>query len=119
MNETMDDIARYWIGKWVTYHGVTRKGELGNGQIFKVIDARQDGKAVALDMGVARPEWVGVNSLKVVDRPSDVVSVKASQNVADFLDPHRNTIDTLDAEIKRLEQRLTELRAAKQVISGL
>lgn len=119
MNETMSDIAVYWLNKWVTYEGVTRKAKLGNGQKFKVIDVRQDGKAVAIDTGIEGHEWVGVNSVKITSAPEDVVSVKASQNVADFLDPHRNTIDTLDAEIKRLEQRLTELRAAKQVISGL
>jgi hypothetical protein len=110
METQSTDLEAYWIGKMVTYHGNRRVQSLGNGKTFPVIDVRADGKAVCVDTGNGDSEWIGVNSVKVV---------KDAPTVADFLNPHSTTISVLDAEITRLEDKLRELRAARQVISGL
>jgi hypothetical protein len=114
MDEVMD-IRDAWLDRWVTYHGERRRSELGNGQKFKVVDVRQDGRSIAFDAGIFGIQWCAVDSVQVV---TPEISTKAL-SVDDFMNPHRSTIETLDAEIKRLQDRINDLRAARQVISGL
>jgi hypothetical protein len=111
MNPTseLSTLLAYWVGRSVTYHGVNRRSTLGGGRVFNVVDVRKDGAAVAIAVGGDDIEWVGVNSVKVVN----------SVVPDDILTPHATTISALDSEIKRLEDKLKELRSARQVISGL
>lgn len=111
MNPTseLSTLLAYWVGRSVTYHGVNRRSTLGGGRVFNVVDVRKDGNAVAIAVGGDDIEWVGVNSVKIVN----------SVVPDDILTPHATTISALDSEIKRLEEQIQKLRAARQVISGL
>jgi hypothetical protein len=104
------------IGKTVVYCGNTRASLLG-GKELEVIDARADGRAVAVQ-GPKGVEWIGINSVEIL-QPT-VTDVKISNNDIDnFLNPHSRTIAALDSEISRLQDRINELRAARQTISAL
>jgi hypothetical protein len=117
MIRTVDqDLLDRWIGKWVTYHGKRRQAELGQNGPYKVVDVRQDGTSIAFDAGIFGTQWCAVNSVEIVDAPAYEV---VTPLFGDFLNPHASTLEALDAEIKRYQDKLNELRAARQVIAGL
>ncbi len=102
-----------WLNMEVTYHGNTHRTTMGNGRKFKVVATHQSAygtvDAVALDVGTDTPEWVNVNFVEIV----------TTTDASDFLEPHNATLTALDAQIKVHEDKLRELRAARQVIAAL
>ena len=109
-----------WLTMEITYKGKNRVRELGNGQIFKVVDTRHSGNggsidAVAVDAGIFGTQWINISSVEIV---TDTNYTEIVSNL-DFLDPHKGTIEALDAKIKLLEEQLTEARLARKVIAGL
>ena len=108
------------IGRWVTYHGRRRAAELGNGQVFKVVDQTANNASVALDAGIYGIQWCAVWALRIADAPAEPKAESLTlEQAEEILNPHSNTLDSIDAEIKRLEEKLKDLRLARQVISGL
>lgn len=109
-----------WVGKWVTYHGRRRLAEYGNGNPYKVVEKRDDDASVGFDTGEANLQWAAPWSLHVVDEPvSEKPEPMTTARAEEILNPHSNTLESLDAEIKRLEEKIRDLRSARQVIANL
>lgn len=108
-----------WLGKWVTYHGTGRINTLGMGKVFKVVQIREDGYAVGFDTLTEKLEWSSPACLRIAKDPTENPAPMTTERAEEILNPHSNTLDSLDAEIKRLEEKLVNLRNARQVIAGL
>lgn len=111
-----------WLSCKIRYTGRNRNHLFGPHE-YSVIDVREDKKAVAV-LVRSKAEWVGTSSIVITDGPYKESTAmeneyKKVDDKEDFLDPHRETLNSLDAEIKLVEQRLASLREARRVVAGL
>jgi hypothetical protein len=100
---------------WAFYRGATRLNIFAPDVKYKIVDVSQDGTRLALDPGNGKIEWMHVRAVEYTTAPG-----QSRLTVADnFMEPNKETLSNIDAEIKRLEERLTALRAARAVVASL
>jgi len=109
LNET-EQAASYWV----TYQGKNRRHIFGD-DAWPVV--AENATSVCLDAGpTVGNQWVNKHHVTRIDRYAEVSNVQAFDAL---MNPHALSLEIVDNEIKRLEKRLTELRAAKQVLESL
>jgi hypothetical protein len=109
-----------WLGQWVTYHGNRRLDELGNGQVFKVVSKRDDNGSVGFDAGIFGIQWAAPWTLKLADAPlPDKFEVMSLERAEEILNPYAPAIAALDADIKRYEEKIAELRNLRKGLASL
>lgn len=121
VGRTLDVIhSSQWTGQWVTYHGKRRVAELGHGQVFKVVEKRDDGGSAGFDAGVFGIQWAAPWVLKIAEAPAvEAPKPLTLEQAESILEPHSHTAETIDNEIRRLTERIEQLKIAKQVIATL
>lgn len=105
-----------WINATIEYKGKSRPHLCG--VEYTVSRVSVDGKSVMFRDEYDTEQWVAASAVEVV-KFAPAVGAKPLSMSPDLMDPHAETISVIDTEIKRLTERLAELRTARQVISGL
>lgn len=119
----------YLINRMAIYDGNRRQHIFGD-QPVKILNTREYsngfvGWVMLEDPASGEPHWVGISSVILLDKEEETVNpnVKRYDPTADIDDIFNEAVGgkeaVLDAEIKRLENRLSELKAAKAVLESL
>ena len=113
--------AEEWVGQYVTYHGEKRKHILGFGQVFKVVEKRDNNGSVGFDTGEANLQWSAPWALMLAEAPiaEQAAEPMTLERAEEVFNPAAQTLDIVRAEIKRLTEKLEELKITEKVLSGL
>lgn len=102
------------IGKWVTYYG--SEADWRN-MDFQIIDQGWDSNRIAFYAPNGMKVWRMLGSS--FSDPFDKVKPMTTARAEEILNPTAKTVETIDAEIARLEAKIKDLRMARQVIADL
>lgn len=125
-------IPENMVGMWVTYYGSTDEWW---GKDFQIIDHSKASSNAPIRIafmvpGKSEPVWrtLGNSFSSVFTKRGKDMSPTTfanpddddfSQAVTDFLEPHKSSIEALDAEAARLRERLAEIETARKVLKSL
>jgi hypothetical protein len=111
MNET-----HYFVGMEVLYYGDTAENYIGQTATVTKLRHNNVGVVTALEAEFADGfrKWSALWAWNPV--PKFVAEYKPT---TDFMNPHSASIEVIVSEIKRLEEQLAKLKAAKEVLEKL